>query len=33
MEEVNKLNGFNNEDADSLRLAKKRMQGVKQWIS
>ena len=30
MEEINKLNGFNNEDADSLRLAKKRMQGAKQ---
>lgn len=30
MEEINKLNGFNNEDIESLRLAKKRMQGAKQ---
>ena len=28
MEEINKLNGFTNEDIDSLRLAKKRIQGV-----
>ena len=30
MEEINKLNGFTNEDIDSLRLAKKRMQGASQ---
>ncbi len=28
MEEINKLNGFTNEDIDSLRLAKKRMEGA-----
>lgn len=28
MDEINKLNGFVNEDIDSLRLAKKRMQGA-----
>jgi len=30
MEEINKLNGFTNEDIDSLRIAKKRLQGTKQ---